>query len=147
MNVPGKITTVLIAFGLAATVAVPLLAKRAGSDAIAEGKRVYDAHCQVCHGTDGRGGDLNWKRPLPGPGLRYPPPPLDHSAHAWHHADGLLQRIIEKGGEDGRMPGWKEKLSNFEIQAVIRYLHTLWEPKQLQWQQEQSGKDPLRNEP
>ena len=113
-----------------------------GSEAL--GKRVYERHCQVCHGTDGRGGDLDWRTPLPGPGLKYPPPPLDRSAHAWHHADGLLQRIIEQGGADGRMPGWEGKLSGTEIRAVIRHLHTLWQPEQLAWQREQSGNDPLR---
>ena len=107
----------------------------ADQESVALGRGVFEQHCQVCHGPKGQGGDQDWREPLEGSNLLYPPPPLDHSAHAWHHPDDVLKKIIAQGGGDGRMPPFNEKLTSKEIRAVIRYLHTLWKPKQLEWQQ------------
>ncbi|MGN7614489.1 c-type cytochrome, partial [Magnetococcales bacterium HHB-1] len=59
-----------------------------------------------------------------GQGYAILPPPLDHSAHAWHHPDDVLKGIIIKGGEDGRMPPFKGKLTEEDIGAVIRFMHS-----------------------
>ncbi|MGN7614490.1 c-type cytochrome [Magnetococcales bacterium HHB-1] len=39
------------------------------------GKAIYERECQTCHGINGTGSELDWAKPLDGPGLRYPPPP------------------------------------------------------------------------
>lgn len=111
-------------------------------EVITMGRTIYERDCQVCHGTNGMGSELDWTKPLGGPGLRYPPPPLDHSAHAWHHPDDVLKGMILKGGEDGRMPPFRGKLSAKDIGAVIRFMHSLWKPDQLKWQQEISQNSP-----
>ena len=55
---------------------------------------MYQARCAACHGARGEGA-ADWTRP--GPGGVYPPPPHDSTGHTWHHADGLLYRIVARG--------------------------------------------------
>ncbi|MBF0382903.1 MAG: cytochrome c [Magnetococcales bacterium] len=121
---------------------LPLPTTGWSGDEIVDGKVVYDRECQVCHGTNGMGSDFDWKTPLDGPGLRYPPPPLDYSAHAWHHPDSVLKGLILNGGKDGRMPPFKGKLTEAQMDAVIQFLHSLWKPEQLKWQQEIGQQQP-----
>ncbi len=108
------------------------------------GQALFAHHCAGCHGRSGKGLAGDWRQPLPGPGLKYPPPPLDHRAHAWHHADGQLQEIILEGGSDGRMPAFREKLTLAESRALVRFLHGLWQPEQRDWQRRASQRWPLR---
>ena len=46
----------------------------------------------------------------------YPPPPLNDTAHAWHHPKWQLIEIITNGGAkyDGKMPPFKNILTNEE---------------------------------
>ncbi|MEG3637628.1 c-type cytochrome [Magnetococcus sp. PR-3] len=111
---------------------------------VQRGEMLYLTNCAQCHGPRGMGQPgVVWNKPLPGDDLKFPPPPLDHSAHAWHHADGLLQRMIQFGGQDGRMPAWGDKLTPAQIGDILTYLHQLWSPDQLQMQQQQTLADPF----
>jgi mono/diheme cytochrome c family protein len=58
----------------------------------------------------------------------YPPPPLDDTAHAWHHATPVLRKAIEEGSPPGTgdMPSWKGKLTDRQIDDVIVYIKSLW---------------------
>ena len=101
-------------------------------DVLALGGRVYSENCASCHGIMGEGhGEIKVA------------PALDASEHAWHHADGQLQRLIANGGQ--QMPPFGEKLSDDEIIAVIRYFQTWWTEGQLSSQQSLSGQDPFSN--
>jgi len=86
------------------------------------GKLLYDKNCAVCHGPSGRG--LR--------GWRYQAraaPPLDSSAHAWHHEDDqLLAMILDKPAPDSVMPAWRGVLSRKDALDVVAYIKSLWSP-------------------
>lgn len=93
---------------------------------IARGKTVYEQNCAECHGPQGKGQPGDWRiRDAEG---RFPPPPLDDSAHAWHHPTRVLLEIVREGspGGQGNMPAWKDKLSEAQIQDVVVYIKSLW---------------------
>lgn len=92
---------------------------------IALGTKTYQLHCVQCHNKNAAG-TLNWKTTLADG--NYPPPPLNGSAHAWHHDMETLTRTIENGGAalGGVMPSFSNKLSDAEIRAVIAYFQSFW---------------------
>jgi mono/diheme cytochrome c family protein len=89
------------------------------------GKKVYAENCIACHNESARG-ISNWKD-RDGTG-NYPPPPLNGSAHAWHHPITILKKTIEQGGIPlgGTMPGFDSELSEEETLAVISYFQSFW---------------------
>lgn len=89
------------------------------------GQAVFDTHCAVCHGAEARG-TPNWHKPLSNG--KYPPPPLDGSAHAWHHPLRALKFTVQHGGAKfgGTMPGFKGQLDEDQQEAVIAYFQSLW---------------------
>lgn len=103
---------------------------------VSRGEAVYNAHCVLCHGPRGAGLPGDWRKT--GPDGKYPPPPLDDSAHAWHHPTQVLRRVIRKGSPPGmgNMPAWEGKLSEREIDDVVVYIKSLWSDEiYARWQQ------------
>ena len=100
-------------------------------ESVTLGKAVFDKNCVSCHGKEARGTTKNWKKTLPNG--KYPAPPLNGKAHAWHHSPKLLLSTINNGGKKlgGWMPEFEDKLSEQEKQALLDYLHSLW-PKNIQ---------------
>ena len=93
---------------------------------VARGKAVYDKACLECHGAGGRGQPGDWRiRDADG---HFPPPPLDDSAHAWHHPTAVLLQVIREGSPQGqgKMPAWEGRLSEQEMQDVVVYIKSLW---------------------
>jgi mono/diheme cytochrome c family protein len=92
---------------------------------IKRGEAVYRKNCASCHGPNGEA-TPGWRNP--GADGKYPPPPLDGSAHAWHHSTETLEEMIRKGspGGAGGMPAWDGKLTNQEIDDVIVWIKSLW---------------------
>ncbi|QIT56632.1 cytochrome c [Aquisalimonas sp. 2447] len=88
---------------------------------VQRGEAVFEAQCMACHGEGARG-DENWRTREPDGNL--PPPPLDGSAHAWHHPLDELRGIIAHG--QNNMPGFGKALSDEEIDAVIAWFQSLW---------------------
>ena len=88
----------------------------------AHGKELYDKNCAACHGPNGRGL----------PGWQYQArsaPPLDSSAHAWHHEDDqLLSMILDKPAPDSVMPAWRGVLSREDALDILAYIKSLWSP-------------------
>ena len=109
--------------------APPTVASDAGNRT---GQEVFASTCAVCHGSEGEGVE-DWKvRDEDG---RLPPPPLNGEGHTWHHSDGVLYRIVSEGGWGlglgSNMPSFKDELSREEIVAVIEYVKTWWEGKEI----------------
>ncbi|MCY3768642.1 MAG: cytochrome c [Gammaproteobacteria bacterium] len=93
---------------------------------IARGKTLFQEHCAVCHGANAQGIDQNWHRP--DENGRYPPPPLNGTAHTWHHSMEVLAQVIRKGTLEwgGSMPAWEETLDDDDVFSLIMYLSSLW---------------------
>jgi len=89
------------------------------------GATIYQEHCLQCHNKNAAG-ISDWMTTLDDG--NYPPPPLNGTAHAWHHDIGTLTRTIKRGGVPlgGVMPGFENKLSDAEIRAVIAYFQSFW---------------------
>jgi len=93
------------------------------------GKKVFKANCAVCHGDKAQGLTMDWKKPdVDG---NFPAPPLNGSAHAWHHSKELLLRTVNNGGIPlgGTMPAFQDTLSDKEKDAVLAYIMSLWTDK------------------
>ncbi|SMM99753.1 Cytochrome c family protein [uncultured Candidatus Thioglobus sp.] len=95
------------------------------------GKAIFEQNCLVCHGKAGRGLFKDWKKRQPDG--KFPAPPLNGTAHTWHHSPKLLLQTINNGGVKfgGTMPGFKDKLTDTEKQAILDYLYSLW-PQDIQ---------------
>ena len=93
---------------------------------LSRGETAFQENCAVCHGQRAEGTVKEWqKRDDQG---RYPPPPLNGTAHTWHHPIGSLFHTIQNGtlSIGGSMPPWKDKLTDEEIFSVIIWLTSLW---------------------
>lgn len=93
---------------------------------IDQGSRLFSENCAICHGNNAQGTVENWQqRDQNG---KFPPPPLNGTAHTWHHPIHALGQVIHDGTEHigGSMPAWKDRLTEDEIFAVIMYLGSLW---------------------
>ena len=93
---------------------------------IAMGKAIFEANCVVCHGSEARGLISNWK--VRGADGKYPAPPLNGTAHAWHHSPLQLLKTINEGSlkMGGQMPGFEKMLTDDEKQATLDYIMSLW---------------------
>ena len=89
------------------------------------GGKLFQQHCAVCHGSNAEG-TREWKKP--DANGNYPPPPLDGSAHAWHHSIPQLARSIKQGGIPlgGVMPPFGDQLSDEQVLALIAYFQSKW---------------------
>ncbi len=76
--------------------------------------------------NDAQGITSNWRKPFSDGS--YPPPPLNGSAYAWHHPFSVLKNNIQYGevALGGKMPAFKDKLTEKEIEAAIAYFQSKW---------------------
>jgi copper transport protein len=88
------------------------------ASSIAQGADLYELHCQVCHGPQGRGD---------GPGAAgLMPPPVDFTAgHTDTHPEGDLFYWIQNGLAGGVMPAFGDRLSDEEIWHLVNYVRRL----------------------
>lgn len=99
------------------------------SEDVKVGQKVFLQNCAVCHGNQAQGLVADWKQTLADGS--YPAPPLNGTAHAWHHPLKILLRTTQNGGVPlgGKMPGFKDKLSQSEQLAAIAYFQSFWPDK------------------
>jgi len=91
----------------------------------AEGRQVFLQNCSSCHGPEAAS-TPNWKQT--DANGQYPPPPLNGTAHAWHHDLPLLRRTVREGGQKmgGLMPPFEPVLSTAQIDTAIAYFQSKW---------------------
>ncbi len=91
------------------------------------GSVVFGRHCSTCHGENAQGLTDDWKKRLDDGS--FPPPPLNGTAHAWHHPLQQLIQTIETGGVPygGQMPPFDEVLGDEEKLAAVAYFQSFWE--------------------
>ena len=110
---------------------------------VARGKVVYDEQCARCHGANLEG-QPDWRHRLPNG--RMPAPPHDPTGHTWHHSDEQLFDMTKLGpgglvpGYQSDMPGFKDKLSDADIWAVLSYIESTW-PTDIRERQQRMSKD------
>lgn len=92
---------------------------------VERGAALYQRHCATCHRDDG-GGTVDWR--TPDPNGNYPPPPLNGTAHTWHHPMSVLDATIADGGAGvgGVMPGFAAALDEEDRRAIIAWFQDLW---------------------
>lgn len=98
---------------------------------VAQGAALYVEHCETCHGPNGRG--QNPFRPwgsLAPEQEGWIAPALDMRGHCFVHPRSQLISIIRDGSPfpKSTMVGFKAKLSDRQILALISYMETLWDP-------------------
>ena len=93
---------------------------------VSRGMPLFAQHCAVCHGEFGQGLAEDWRKT--DANGNYPPPPLNGTAHTWHHPTEVLLRTIEIGGVPlgGVMPAFDTLLDEKQSLEIIAYFQSLW---------------------
>ncbi len=99
----------------------PVNPVEADAVSLERGKILYNIHCALCHGEDGKG-----QGPI-APFLRQHPPADLTSAVVKEDSDGAIFLVITNGVE-GAMPALRENLTVRERWDVVNYLRTLQTP-------------------
>ena len=95
------------------------------NEQVSAGEPLYRQNCAVCHGANGEA-TPDWKqRDANG---NYPPPPLNGTAHTWHHDMDVLRRTIREGGQKlgGVMPGFEGRLDAGQVDSIIAFFQSQW---------------------
>jgi putative copper resistance protein D len=82
--------------------------------AIVDGRRLFNAHCVACHGSDGRGAGPA----SAGPGAQ----PANLVQHAALHRPGDLYWWIAHGRPGTAMPGFAATLGSDDIWTIVQFL-------------------------
>lgn len=130
--------TLVVVASLTAAVLVAVFYPREGGkvpgkwyspEQVVAGAAVYQENCLSCHGVAGVGADGDWRKPLADGS--YPPPPLNGTAHTWHHPLSALLYTVQNGSvaRGGKMPAFANDLTMSEQRAVIAYVQSLWDER------------------
>ncbi|MBI5043757.1 MAG: cytochrome c [Nitrospirae bacterium] len=93
---------------------------------VARGEGLYKKNCIACHGEKGAGENPADIYAMDSKG-NYVAPPLNESAHAWHHTDEQLVEIILDGSSiNPRMIAWKNQISKDDARTLVEYIKSLW---------------------
>jgi Cu/Ag efflux protein CusF len=79
---------------------------KVGEVAVSNSSEIFKANCAECHGASGEGA----KKGIP-----------LISGHALHHSEKEFIKQV-KTGEDKKMPAFKDRLSEEEIKAVVKFV-------------------------
>ncbi len=93
--------------------------------AFSRGQKLYLQNCAQCHGKNAEG-TPDWRN-TEDDGM-FPPPPLNGTGHTWHHSTKVLVNLIKNGTAKigGKMPAWKDKLSDQEIDDILTWVKAQW---------------------
>lgn len=83
---------------------------------------LYAQNCATCHGG------------ATGGTLKAIPPPHNANGHTWHHPDQQLKEMVLDGItfslEEQKMPAFKDRLSEADVEAILAYIRTWWTSEQ-----------------
>jgi mono/diheme cytochrome c family protein len=98
------------------------------------GRDLYVKNCQACHGKDGVGETYTVQALTDKNYIQAPA--LDASAHAWHHTDdALVKLILEGSSRTPRMAAWKDAgVSEHDARDLVAYIKSLWSKRELECQ-------------
>jgi mono/diheme cytochrome c family protein len=103
---------------LAVALASLALAATARADEI-DAAALWTKQCKSCHGLDGKGQTEQGKK------LKLE----DLSTAEWQgkpkHTDAFIKDVIANGIKDTKMKAYKEKLSEAEIDALVKHVRSL----------------------
>ncbi len=97
-------------------------------ESLTRGAALYREHCLQCHGPEGEG-HPDWQSPSDGTFTAAPP--LNGTGNDWKRPKRDMVAIIKNGAARNgvpAMPGYKERLNEQEIEAVITWFQVLWPP-------------------
>ena len=83
------------------------------------GRVIFEAHCIVCHGLQGKGDGLSSEALIPKPRDF-----TDPDVKASLTKDSVMNTVLN-GKPGTQMEGWKTRLSVEDVQAVMEYIFTL----------------------
>ncbi len=95
------------------------------SEQVRLGTVVFKQNCAACHGQNAEA-TPNWKQT--DANGNFPPPPLNGTAHAWHHDLNVLRTQIRQGGQQygGVMPAFEHILTTQQVDQAIAYFQSKW---------------------
>jgi mono/diheme cytochrome c family protein len=94
-----------------------LLAIALAAPALADGREIFMQKCSGCHGEGGKG-DTKL-------GAKLKIPDLSSAKFQKRHTDAQIKGTIVDGVPDTKMKAFKEKLSESEIDEVVKFVRTL----------------------
>ena len=105
---------------------IPVADRWYSVEQVQKGSKVFQDHCAQCHGAQAQGVTADWRARLEDGS--FPPPPLNGSAHAWHHPLSVLLGVINQGGVrlGGKMPAFANRILDTEKLAAIAYFQSFW---------------------
>ncbi len=84
-----------------------------------EGAILYAANCQTCHGDQD------------GVGRIEAAPTHNETGHTWHHPDAQLRSWVLDGKFGySQMPGFKDTLTNANVESILTYIKIWWTSEQ-----------------
>lgn len=88
-----------------------------------KGKNLYQKHCAVCHGPEGKGDGV----------LIFHPPILDlTSPYTQHKSDYELWKTVHEGGTNHVMKSWQWVLSDKDVAMTLSYIRSLVQSSEYQ---------------
>ena len=95
------------------------------AESVSRGDAIFAQFCAGCHGKVAQG-SFTWRQR--GADGTFPPPPLNGTAHSWHHPIRGLSAQIKFGapGGNGTMPGFSQGLSDQDVTDVIAWFQDKW---------------------
>jgi mono/diheme cytochrome c family protein len=95
------------------------------AEGVSRGAPIFARLCADCHGKKAQG-SFTWRQR--GADGKFPPPPLNGTAHAWHHPIRALGSQIKFGapGGSGTMPGFAQALSDQDVIDLIAWFQDTW---------------------
>ena len=105
------------------SIGVQAAGKWYNSNQVSQGQEIFQQNCASCHGINAEARP-GWQEASGEASA----PPLNGTAHAWHHSPKQLRKTIEHGNIQlgGVMPGFGDKLSAQQIDAAVAYFQSKW---------------------